>query len=90
MLTVYYFNMEQGGNLDPQAIIDKYGLDATIAFNNGLTTNLGSALELERDFCTAKDDERLDPNKRALYLVRLLANAGSLKSEDESLLPQAD
>lgn len=75
--------MAEGENLDPQAFIDTYGLDAQVAFTNGMQMTLGQALEAERILCPADVTARQDPRRRIGYLANMLAAGGSLRPEDE-------
>jgi len=77
--------MEQG-NLDPQTFVDTYGLDAPVAFDNGMNVSLGQALQMEAMFCTADAVSRQDPAKRVRYLAGMLAAGGTLLPEHEYLL----
>lgn len=65
----------------PEEFITSYGLDAPVAFDNGMETTLGQALELEAMFCEASDDKRMDPQKRLRYLAQRLGAAGTLRAE---------
>lgn len=82
--------MVHGEYEDPQDFIDAYGLDAPVAFANGMQMTLGQALDAERLLCPADATVRQDPSRRLGYLANILAAGGSLLPEDEHYLPPAE
>lgn len=71
---------------DPQVIIDEYGLDAPVRFENGLGMTLGQALAFEERFCkpNVDDGRRLDPAKRSAYLMKILVAGKALPTVEEA------
>lgn len=76
--------MEQA--LDPQALVDIYGVSAPVRVGDGIDMTLGQALDAEQLFCPAEASTRQDPTKRLGYLANMLAAAGTLKPEHEHLI----
>lgn len=87
VLTIYYKNMTDTP-LGPEAIIETYGLDATVVVGGGKVMKLGQALQFEAMFCPAEDIRRQDPTKRSIYLAGMLAAGGTILHPDhQALLP---
>jgi hypothetical protein len=76
--------------LDPQALIDSYGMSATVRLGDGKDMTLEQALEAERLFCPADSTDRNDPTKRLGYLANMLAAAGTLRPEHEHLVTRTE
>lgn len=74
--------------IDPQSLIDSYGLDAVVKLGD-METTMGQAFQLEA-LCPVKPEDRQDPAARARYIAKMLAAGESLLPEHEHLLDASE